>query len=89
MGCRVIKHIHIKSLTGRRGAITTIRSKDGLAAFHAREESEFLIPFGVGRSSAAISARSKGMSLARQLSKDPCDVVAIVGDGAMTAGYGI
>lgn len=73
-----------KVLTGRRERITTIRSKDGLAAFPAREESEF-DTFGVGHSSTAISA-GLGMSLARRYQKDPCDVVAIIGDGAMTAG---
>ncbi|KXZ73213.1 1-deoxy-D-xylulose-5-phosphate synthase [Acinetobacter venetianus] len=73
-----------KVLTGRRERITTIRSKDGLAAFPARDESEF-DTFGVGHSSTAISA-GLGMSLARRYQKDPCDVVAIVGDGAMTAG---
>ncbi|OTG89630.1 1-deoxy-D-xylulose-5-phosphate synthase [Acinetobacter sp. ANC 3813] len=73
-----------KALTGRREQLVTIRSKDGLAAFPAREESEF-DTFGVGHSSTAISA-GLGMSLARRYQKDPCDVVAIVGDGAMTAG---
>lgn len=73
-----------KVLTGRRERIITIRSKDGLAAFPARDESEF-DTFGVGHSSTAISA-GLGMSLARRYQKDPCDVVAIVGDGAMTAG---
>ncbi|CAM4208279.1 1-deoxy-D-xylulose-5-phosphate synthase [Acinetobacter dispersus] len=73
-----------KVLTGRRDRITTIRSKDGLAAFPARDESEF-DTFGVGHSSTAISA-GLGMALARRYQKDPCDVVAIVGDGAMTAG---
>lgn len=73
-----------KVLTGRRERITTIRSKGGLAAFPARDESEF-DTFGVGHSSTAISA-GLGMSLARRYQKDPCDVVAIVGDGAMTAG---
>ncbi|MBJ9956453.1 1-deoxy-D-xylulose-5-phosphate synthase [Acinetobacter courvalinii] len=73
-----------KVLTGRRERITTIRSKDGLAAFPARDESEF-DTFGVGHSSTAISA-GLGMALARRYQKDPCDVVAIVGDGAMTAG---
>ena len=73
-----------KVLTGRRDRIATIRAKDGLAAFPAREESEF-DTFGVGHSSTAISA-GLGMALARRYQKDPCDVVAIVGDGAMTAG---
>ncbi len=73
-----------KVLTGRRDRIATIRSKNGLAAFPARDESEF-DTFGVGHSSTAISA-GLGMALARRYQKDPCDVVAIVGDGAMTAG---
>ncbi|NIE96645.1 1-deoxy-D-xylulose-5-phosphate synthase [Acinetobacter sp. Tr-809] len=73
-----------KVLTGRRDRISTIRSKNGLAAFPARDESEF-DTFGVGHSSTAISA-GLGMALARRYQKDPCDVVAIVGDGAMTAG---
>lgn len=73
-----------KALTGRREQLTTIRSKKGLAAFPAREESEF-DTFGVGHSSTAISA-GLGMSLARRYQKDPCEVVAIIGDGAMTAG---
>ncbi|WP_436898339.1 1-deoxy-D-xylulose-5-phosphate synthase [Acinetobacter gyllenbergii] len=73
-----------KVLTGRRDRITTIRSKDGLAAFPARDESAF-DTFGVGHSSTAISA-GLGMALARRYQKDPCEVVAIVGDGAMTAG---
>ncbi|WP_252061091.1 1-deoxy-D-xylulose-5-phosphate synthase [Acinetobacter sp. AHP123] len=73
-----------KVLTGRREQMTTIRSKNGLAAFPAREESVF-DTFGVGHSSTAISA-GLGMSLARRYQNDPCEVVCIVGDGAMTAG---
>jgi 1-deoxy-D-xylulose-5-phosphate synthase len=73
-----------KALTGRREQLTSIRAKDGLAAFPAREESEF-DTFGVGHSSTAISA-GLGMSLARRYQKDPCEVVSIIGDGAMTAG---
>ncbi|WP_336940761.1 1-deoxy-D-xylulose-5-phosphate synthase [Acinetobacter pittii] len=73
-----------KVLTGRREQMTTIRAKNGLAAFPAREESVF-DTFGVGHSSTAISA-GLGMSLARRYQNDPCDVVCIVGDGAMTAG---
>ncbi|MDV2437994.1 1-deoxy-D-xylulose-5-phosphate synthase [Acinetobacter gerneri] len=73
-----------KALTGRREQLTTIRAKDGLAAFPARDESEF-DTFGVGHSSTAISA-GLGMSLARRYQKDPNEVVCIVGDGAMTAG---
>ncbi|TCB48928.1 1-deoxy-D-xylulose-5-phosphate synthase [Acinetobacter sp. ANC 4779] len=73
-----------KALTGRREQLTTIRSKDGLAAFPTREESVF-DTFGVGHSSTAISA-GLGMSLARRYQKNPCEVVSIIGDGAMTAG---
>ena len=73
-----------KALTGRREQLTTIRSKNGLAAFPTREESKF-DTFGVGHSSTAISA-GLGMSLASRYQKTPREVVAIVGDGAMTAG---
>lgn len=73
-----------KVLTGRRDLMPTIRAKNGLAAFPTREESLF-DTFGVGHSSTAISA-GLGMALARRYKKQPCDVVAIVGDGAMTAG---
>ena len=73
-----------KALTGRREQLTTIRAKDGLAAFPAREESVF-DTFGVGHSSTAISA-GLGMALARRYQKNPCEVVSIIGDGAMTAG---
>ncbi|MCO8041239.1 1-deoxy-D-xylulose-5-phosphate synthase [Acinetobacter bohemicus] len=73
-----------KALTGRREQLTTIRAKDGLAAFPARDESEF-DTFGVGHSSTAISA-GLGMALARRYQNDPCEVVSIIGDGAMTAG---
>ncbi|MEK5757936.1 1-deoxy-D-xylulose-5-phosphate synthase [Acinetobacter variabilis] len=73
-----------KALTGRREQLTTIRAKDGLAAFPAREESEF-DTFGVGHSSTAISA-GLGMALARRYQNNPCEVVSIIGDGAMTAG---
>lgn len=73
-----------KALTGRREQLTTIRAKDGLAAFPAREESIF-DTFGVGHSSTAISA-GLGMALARRYQNDPCEVVSIIGDGAMTAG---
>lgn len=73
-----------KALTGRREQLRTIRAKNGLAAFPAREESVF-DTFGVGHSSTAISA-GLGMALASRYQKSPREVVAIVGDGAMTAG---
>lgn len=73
-----------KVLTGRREALTTIRAKDGLAAFPTREESIY-DTFAVGHSSTAISA-GLGMALASRLQNIARKVVAVVGDGAMTAG---
>ncbi len=73
-----------KVLTGRREQIATIRAQDGLAAFPARDESEF-DTFGVGHSSTSISA-ALGMALASRYQQQPREVVAIIGDGAMTAG---
>lgn len=73
-----------KILTGRRDRITTIKQKDGLAPFPKREESEY-DTFGVGHSSTSISA-ALGMAIAAQRSGDPRHVVAVIGDGAMTAG---
>lgn len=73
-----------KILTGRREAITSIKKKDGLAPFPRREESEY-DTFGVGHSSTSISA-ALGMAIANQRQGDPRKVVAVIGDGAMTAG---
>ena len=73
-----------KALTGRREQLVSIRAKDGLAAFPAREESVF-DTFGVGHSSTAISA-GLGMALASRYQQKKREVVAIIGDGAMTAG---
>ncbi len=73
-----------KVLTGRRDALTTIRSKNGLAAFPTREESAF-DTFGVGHSSTAISA-ALGMALALRYQTDDRRVACVIGDGAMTAG---
>ncbi len=73
-----------KIITGRRQQMPLIRSKEGPAAFPLRSESEY-DTFGVGHSSTSISA-AMGMSLAmRALGKDH-QAVAIIGDGAMTAG---
>ena len=73
-----------KIITGRREQMTSIRSKEGLAAFPLRSESEY-DTFGVGHSSTSISA-AMGMSLGmRAMGKDN-QAVAIIGDGAMTAG---
>lgn len=73
-----------KVLTGRREQLPTIRSQGGLSAFNSRSESEY-DTFGVGHSSTSISA-ALGMALALQAKKDPRQVVAIIGDGALTAG---
>ena len=73
-----------KILTGRRDRITTIKKKDGLAPFPRREESEY-DTFGVGHSSTSISA-ALGMAIAAQQQGDHRKVVAVIGDGAMTAG---
>ncbi|MDR3445177.1 MULTISPECIES: 1-deoxy-D-xylulose-5-phosphate synthase [unclassified Dyella] len=73
-----------KILTGRRDRITTIKKKDGLAPFPRREESEY-DTFGVGHSSTSISA-ALGMAIAAQRKGDHRKVVAVIGDGAMTAG---
>jgi len=73
-----------KILTGRRERITSIKKKDGLAPFPRREESEY-DTFGVGHSSTSISA-ALGMAIAAQRRGDHRKVVAVIGDGAMTAG---
>ncbi|MCW4453880.1 1-deoxy-D-xylulose-5-phosphate synthase [Flavobacterium sp. MXW15] len=73
-----------KILTGRRDRIHTVKQKDGVAPFPKREESEY-DTFGVGHSSTSISA-ALGMAIARQRNGDDRKVVAVIGDGAMTAG---
>jgi len=73
-----------KILTGRRDRITTVKKKDGLAPFPKRDESEY-DTFGVGHSSTSISA-ALGMAIAAQRKGDQRKVVAVIGDGAMTAG---
>ncbi len=73
-----------KILTGRRDTIHTVKQKDGVAPFPKREESAY-DTFGVGHSSTSISA-ALGMAIACQAKGDPRKVVAIIGDGAMTAG---
>jgi len=73
-----------KILTGRRDRIHTVKQKDGVAPFPKREESEY-DTFGVGHSSTSISA-ALGMAIALQQGGDPRHVVAVIGDGAMTAG---
>ena len=73
-----------KILSGRREAILGIRQAGGLAAFNNRGESEYDC-FGVGHSSTSISA-ALGMALAARLRHEERKVVAVIGDGAMTAG---
>ena len=78
-----------KVLTGRRDRLHTIKLKDGLAPFPARSESEY-DTFGVGHSSTSISA-ALGMAIAEHLKHGPRAPgarrhVAIIGDGAMSAG---
>ncbi|MEN8133071.1 MAG: 1-deoxy-D-xylulose-5-phosphate synthase [Pseudomonadota bacterium] len=73
-----------KILTGRREEIVTIRQQGGLAPFPKREESEY-DSFDVGHSSTSISA-GLGMALASALKQEDRKTVAIIGDGAMTAG---
>jgi 1-deoxy-D-xylulose-5-phosphate synthase len=73
-----------KVLTGRRDRLDTIKQKDGLAPFPSRAESEY-DTFGVGHSSTSISA-ALGMAVAAEHKKEDRRVVAIIGDGAITAG---
>ena len=73
-----------KILTGRKARLTTIRQTKGLAPFPKRDESPF-DAFGVGHSSTSISA-ALGMALASELSGEDKSHVAVIGDGAMTAG---
>lgn len=73
-----------KVLTGRRDQLKSIRKQGGLSPFPKRAESEY-DTFGVGHSSTSISG-ALGMALAHTLNDDGRRAVAIIGDGAMTAG---
>ncbi|MCI0504964.1 MAG: 1-deoxy-D-xylulose-5-phosphate synthase [Gammaproteobacteria bacterium] len=73
-----------KILTGRRRQMDTIRQQDGIKGFPSRSESEY-DTFGVGHSSTSISA-ALGMAIAAQKENKQRAVVAVIGDGAMTAG---
>ena len=73
-----------KILTGRRDRIRTLRKPDGLSGFTKRAESAY-DPFGAGHSSTSISA-GLGMAVARDLKGQDNHVVAVIGDGAMSAG---
>ncbi len=73
-----------KILTERRSRIRTIRQGDGLSGFTKRSESEY-DPFGAAHSSTSISA-GLGMAVARDLQNKDNAVIAVIGDGSMTAG---
>ncbi len=73
-----------KMLTGRRDRIHTIRQGDGLSGFTKRSESEY-DPFGAGHSSTSISA-GLGMAVARDLQNNDNHVIAVIGDGSISAG---
>jgi 1-deoxy-D-xylulose-5-phosphate synthase len=73
-----------KMLTGRRDRIRTLRQGGGLSGFTRRVESEY-DPFGAAHSSTSISA-AFGMAVARDLKHEKREVIAVIGDGAMSAG---
>ncbi len=73
-----------KLLTGRRDRFSTLRQFGGLCGFTRRSESPF-DAFSAGHSSTSISA-GLGMSCAKRLKNDPAKVIAVIGDGSMTAG---
>ena len=73
-----------KILTGRKDKIKTLRQGNGLSGFTKRSESEF-DPFGAAHSSTSISA-GLGIATANKLSNKSEEVVAVIGDGAMSAG---
>ena len=73
-----------KVLTGRKNQLHTIRKKNGLHPFPSIEESEYDV-FGVGHSSTSISA-AIGMAIASSYKKDKKKIVAVIGDGGLSAG---
>jgi 1-deoxy-D-xylulose-5-phosphate synthase len=73
-----------KILTGRRERIRTLRQGGGLSGFTRRSESEY-DPFGAAHSSTSISA-ALGFAIANKLSGDPHHAIAVIGDGALSAG---
>jgi 1-deoxy-D-xylulose-5-phosphate synthase len=73
-----------KILTGRRDRIRTLRTGGGLSGFTKRSESEY-DPFGAAHSSTSISA-SLGFAIANKLANKPGRAIAVIGDGAMSAG---
>ena len=73
-----------KIITGRRDKIKTLRKGGGLSGFTKRTESEY-DPFGAAHSSTSISS-TLGMAVAKKLSNNKNNVIAVIGDGAMSAG---
>lgn len=73
-----------KILTGRRDSLHTIRQKDGLSGFLKRTESEYDV-FGAGHATTSISA-ALGVATARDINNEDYNVIAVIGDGAMTGG---
>ena len=73
-----------KIITGRKNLIKTLRKGGGLSGFTKRSESEY-DPFGAAHSSTSISS-TLGMAVAKKLSNDNNNVIAVIGDGAMSAG---
>ena len=73
-----------KIITGRKNLIRTLRKGGGLSGFTKRSESEY-DPFGAAHSSTSISS-TLGMAVAKKLSNDNNNVIAVIGDGAMSAG---
>ena len=73
-----------KIITGRKDSIRTLRKGGGLSGFTKRAESEY-DPFGAAHSSTSISS-TLGMAVAKKLSNNNNNVVAVIGDGAMSAG---
>ena len=73
-----------KILTGRKNEIRTLRQENGLSGFTKRSESEY-DTFGAGHSSTSISS-GLGIAVAKSLSNNQNNVIAVIGDGAMSAG---
>lgn len=76
-------YIH-KILTGRADQFSTLRQNDGMSGFPKRSESEYDV-YDTGHSSTSISA-AMGLAVARDLKKSDEEVIAVIGDGAMTGG---
>ncbi len=79
-------YVH-KLLTGRRQRFASLRQYEGLSGFTSRSESEH-DPFGAGHASTSVSA-ALGMAIARDLAGDDYNVIAIIGDGAITGGMAL